>query len=40
MIKPASRIENVRYAIRNIVTEAQKVEATGKEILDLYVATR
>ncbi|MHB8876672.1 MAG: aminotransferase class I/II-fold pyridoxal phosphate-dependent enzyme [Myxococcaceae bacterium] len=37
MIKPAARIENVRYAIRNIVAEAQKVEATGKEILYLNV---
>lgn len=37
MIKPAARIENVRYAIRNIVAEAQKVEATGKRILYLNV---
>ncbi len=37
MIKPAARIENVRYAIRNIVVEAQKVEATGKKILYLNV---
>jgi alanine-synthesizing transaminase len=37
MIKPAARIENVRYAIRNIVAEAQKVEATGEEILYLNV---
>ncbi len=37
MFKPASRIENVRYAIRNIVAEAQKVAATGKEILYLNV---
>ena len=37
MIKPASRIENVRYAIRNIVAEAQKLEATGREILYLNV---
>jgi alanine-synthesizing transaminase len=33
VIQPARRIENVRYAIRNIVVEAQRLEATGREIL-------
>lgn len=33
MIKPARRIENVRYAIRNVVAEAAKLEAQGKQIL-------
>ena len=33
MIRPARRIENVRYAIRNIVVEAKRLEADGREIL-------
>lgn len=31
--KPARRIANVRYAIRNIVAEAAKLEAAGRRIL-------
>lgn len=30
---PAKRIENVRYAIRNIAAEAAKLEATGRKVL-------
>lgn len=37
MIQPARRIENVRYAIRNIVAEARRVEKTGKEVLYLNI---
>lgn len=33
VIEPAARIESVRYAIRNIVGEALKLERAGKEIL-------
>ncbi len=32
MIRPARRIENVRYAIRNVVAEARRLEGLGKEI--------
>jgi alanine-synthesizing transaminase len=32
-VQPASRIESVRYAIRNIVVEAQKLEQEGREVL-------
>lgn len=33
MIKPATRVENVRYAIRNVAAEAAKLEAQGREVL-------
>lgn len=33
MIRPAQRASNVRYAIRNIVVEAQKLEAEGRTVL-------
>jgi alanine-synthesizing transaminase len=33
VITPARRIENVRYALRNIVIEAKRLEAMGREIL-------
>src|SRR5512145_1266069 len=33
MIQPARRVQNVKYAIRNVVAEAKRLEATGKEIL-------
>lgn len=33
MFRPAPHIEHVRYAIRNIVAEAARVEATGKRVL-------
>ncbi|HEY8206671.1 MAG TPA: aminotransferase class I/II-fold pyridoxal phosphate-dependent enzyme [Myxococcaceae bacterium] len=33
MVEPAARIQNVRYAIRNVVTEALKLEREGREIL-------
>lgn len=33
MIQPARRIENVRYAIRNVVAEAKRLEGMGREIL-------
>lgn len=32
-VKTAHRIENVHYAIRNIVGEAKKLEATGRQVL-------
>lgn len=37
MIRPARRIENVRYAIRNIVAEAARLEAQGREVLYLNI---
>ncbi len=37
MIPPARRTENVRYAIRNIVTEAAKLEAQGRKVLYLNI---
>src|SRR5947207_1773311 len=33
MVEPAARIQNVRYAIRNVVSEALKLEREGREIL-------
>jgi alanine-synthesizing transaminase len=33
VVEPAARIQNVRYAIRNVVTEALKLEREGREIL-------
>jgi len=33
VVHPAARIENVRYAIRNVVAEALKLERQGREIL-------
>lgn len=33
MVRPAKRIENVKYAIRNVVAEAAKLEAQGRRIL-------
>ncbi len=33
MLPPAHRTENVRYAIRNIVAEATKLEAQGRKVL-------
>ena len=33
MVQPAARIQNVRYAIRNVVAEALKLERAGREIL-------
>src|SRR5438128_2356496 len=33
VFRPAPHIEHVRYAIRNIVAEAARVEATGKRVL-------
>ncbi|MCS6884091.1 MAG: aminotransferase class I/II-fold pyridoxal phosphate-dependent enzyme [Acidobacteriota bacterium] len=37
MIKPASRTQNFTYAIRNIVVEAKRLEAEGKQIIYLNV---
>jgi alanine-synthesizing transaminase len=37
MIHPARHIENVRYAIRNVVTEASRLEAQGRRILYLNI---
>lgn len=37
MIHPARHIENVRYAIRNVVTEASRLEAQGRRILHLNI---
>lgn len=37
MLRPARRIENVRYAIRNVVAEAAKLEAKGREVLHLNI---
>ena len=36
-IKPASRVENIRYAIREVVGIANKVKATGKEMVFLNI---
>ena len=33
MIRPSRRSEHVRYAIRNIVAEAKRLEATGMRIV-------
>jgi len=33
VVEPAARIQNVRYAIRNVVAEALKLEREGREIL-------
>lgn len=33
MVEPAARIQNVRYAIRNVVSEALKLERAGRKIL-------
>ncbi|MBX7219736.1 MAG: aminotransferase class I/II-fold pyridoxal phosphate-dependent enzyme [Blastocatellia bacterium] len=37
MIQPAARTRNYNYAIRNIVVEAKKVEASGKKITYLNI---
>lgn len=37
VIKPAKRIENVAYAVRDIVVIAKEVEKTGKEMLYLNI---
>lgn len=37
IIKPAKRIENVAYAVRDIVVIAKEVERTGKEMLYLNI---
>ncbi|HLL84061.1 MAG TPA: aminotransferase class I/II-fold pyridoxal phosphate-dependent enzyme [Longimicrobium sp.] len=37
MIKPAKRIENVKYAIRNVVAEAARLEAQGRRVLYLNI---
>jgi alanine-synthesizing transaminase len=37
LIHPARHIENVRYAIRNVVTEASRLEAQGRRILHLNI---
>lgn len=37
MVRPARHIENVRYAIRNVVAEAMKLEAQGRRILYLNI---
>ncbi len=36
-IKPAKRVENVKYAIRDIVTIANEVKATGKKMIYLNI---
>ena len=36
-IKPASRVENIRYAIREVVGIANEVKATGKEMTFLNI---
>src|SRR6187401_3271294 len=36
-IRPASRIANFSYAIRNIVVEAKKVEASGRRVRYLNI---
>ncbi|MFL5354257.1 aminotransferase class I/II-fold pyridoxal phosphate-dependent enzyme [Archangium sp.] len=37
MVRPAKHIENVRYAIRNVVAEASRLEAQGRQILYLNI---
>ncbi|WP_309893452.1 aminotransferase class I/II-fold pyridoxal phosphate-dependent enzyme [Archangium sp.] len=37
MVQPAKHIENVRYAIRNVVAEALRLEAQGRRILYLNI---
>ncbi len=37
MVRPAKHIENVRYAIRNVVAEASRLEAQGRRILYLNI---
>ena len=37
MVQPARHIENVRYAIRNVVAEALRLEAQGRRILYLNI---
>ena len=37
MVRPAKHIENVRYAIRNVVAEASRLEAQGQRILYLNI---
>ncbi|MBN2042424.1 MAG: aminotransferase class I/II-fold pyridoxal phosphate-dependent enzyme [Candidatus Aenigmarchaeota archaeon] len=37
MIKPAKRTENITYAIRDVVVEADKLKAKGKKILHLNI---
>ncbi|MCK5022604.1 MAG: aminotransferase class I/II-fold pyridoxal phosphate-dependent enzyme [Candidatus Aenigmarchaeota archaeon] len=36
-IEPAKRVENVTYAIRDVVVEAKKLKAQGKKILHLNI---
>ena len=37
MVRPAKHIENVRYAIRNVVAEASRLETLGQRILYLNI---
>lgn len=37
MVRPAKHIENVKYAIRNVVAEALRLEAQGRRILYLNI---
>lgn len=37
MVRPAKHIENVRYAIRNVVAEASRLESQGRQILYLNI---
>jgi alanine-synthesizing transaminase len=37
VVRPAKHIENVRYAIRNVVAEASRLEAQGRQILYLNI---
>ena len=37
MVRPARHIENVRYAIRNVVAEAHRLETQGRKILYLNI---
>ncbi|MBM7119247.1 aminotransferase class I/II-fold pyridoxal phosphate-dependent enzyme [Archangium primigenium] len=37
MVRPARHIENVRYAIRNVVAEAHRLETQGRRILYLNI---
>lgn len=37
MVRPAKHIENVRYAIRNVVAEASRLETQGRQILYLNI---
>lgn len=35
--QPAQRTQNYRYAIRNIVSEAKKIEAQGRKVIYLNI---